>query len=113
MSIWTTKYGLSALPEEQRAEVMKVRISEEEMTKRKALEEKEKTKQEKLGNGDHQIVRGLFVFFLAVCLIPIGIVLTDAIRAWKQVRMAGIAPMDCPVCPECRTTCPACPKDTK
>jgi len=89
MSIWTP-FRMRLLPEEQRAEVMKVQIAEEEATKRKTIEAREKTKQERIGNDSYHIVRGLMVAVCAILVIATAIVINDAVGSWQDVRTKEI-----------------------
>ena len=89
-------YRLNELPEEARADVIKTLISETESTKRKQVEEHEKTRREALGTEGHFIVRGLFVAMLALLGVS-GAILANAISTdTRDVRLKALQPFTCP-----------------
>lgn len=92
MGIWD-KYKLNDLPEEQRGEVIKV-----------VVKEMEETERSKLNSDKHNTVRGLFIGFLVLTLVPICIIGYYWVEGWKEVKLKGMTPMVCPPPPPCSAT---------
>lgn len=92
MSIWD-KYKLKDLPAEQQAEVIKIVVKE--------MEETERTK---LNSDKHNTVRGLFIGFLVLTLIPVCVIGYYWVDGWKAVRLQSMTPVVCPAPPPCSAT---------
>lgn len=89
MSIWD-KYKVNDLPEEQRGEVIKTIVNEEEQTKRA-----------RLNSSYHNTVRGLAIGALLLATIPAGYVAYYWSESWKEVKVKSMTPMVCPPPPPC------------
>lgn len=89
MGIWD-KYKLNDLPEEQRAEVIKV-----------VVKEMEETERAKLADPHRQTVRGLAVAAILLATIPVAVVSYYWQESWKEVKVKAMTPMVCPAPPPC------------
>ncbi len=84
------KYKLNDLPEEQRAEVIKI-----------VAHELEETERARINDPHRQTVRGLAVGALLLATIPVAIVAYYWQESWKEVKVKSMTPMVCPAPPPC------------
>lgn len=86
-TIWD-KYKLDTLPEEQRAEVIKI-----------VAHELEETERARINDPHRQTVRGLAVGAVLLATVPIAIIAYYWQDSWKEVRIKSMTPMVCPAPP--------------
>ncbi len=91
------KYKLNNLPDEQRAEVVKI-----------VAHELEETARVRLNSSKYQFVRGMAVVGLLLATIPLCIVGSSWVNGWTEVRVKSLTPMVCPAPPPV----PPCPAPT-
>jgi hypothetical protein len=84
------KYKLNDLPEEARAEVIKI-----------AVHELEETERARIADPHRQTVRGLVVGALLLATIPIAVVAYYWQEGLRDVKVKSLTPMVCPAPPPC------------
>lgn len=84
------KYKLNDLPEEARAEVIKI-----------AVHELEETERARIADPYRQTIRGLAVGAALLATIPIAIVAYYWQDGLKEIKLKSMTPMVCPAPPPC------------
>lgn len=82
---------LKALSDEGRAEVLKVKIHEEETTKRKEIEEQEATKRARFSTEGFHVVRGLIVVGIVTICLMASAVSCEHIKSIQVIKEAELA----------------------